>query len=280
MKKIFLSSSSLKNLTYKECLEEFKNLKIKNVELSYNKYDKFQNKEILKTLKNYNFQIHNYFPNDSKPFFLNLSSVEKTIVTRSINKICNNIKRAKLFNTSYVSFHAGFLFDIKKKRIVNIYRDYNKAMDVFKKNVEYLSKIAEKYKIMLLIENNVLTKKNLDFFKFNPLLLTHPKEIESFFKWAPKNVRLIFDTGHFNINAKTLKFDKYLGIKKVIKYTEAFQLSENNSIQDENKPISLDSWFMPFLKKKKFSFFSLELDENYKNEFKKQMILLKDYLKK
>ena len=58
------------------------------------------------------------------------------------------------------------------------------------------------------------------------------------------------------------------------------ELSENNSIQDENKPISLDSWFMPFLKKKKFSFFSLELDENYKNEFKKQMILLKDYLKK
>ena len=103
--------------------------------------------------------------------------------------------------------------------------------------------------------------------------------IESFFKWAPKNVRLIFDTGHFNVNAKTLKFDKYLGIKKVIKFTEAFQLSENNSIQDENKPISLDSWFMPFLKKKKFSFFSLELDENYKNEFKKQMLLLKDYLK-
>jgi sugar phosphate isomerase/epimerase len=280
MSKIFLSSSCFQSLSYEDCLEKFKELNVNNIELSYNKYKKNQNKIFSEELKNFNLQIHNYFPNDKNIFFLNLSSKDDKIVKKSINKIHKNILRAKYFKVEHVSFHAGFLFDIIDKKISNIYNNYEYAMNIFKKNILTLSKIAKKNKINLLIENNIITKKNLNFFKFNPLLMTHPKEINSFFKWAPSNVKLLMDVGHFKVNAKTLDFDRDKGIKKLIKYIKAFQLSENNGIKDENKPFNTKSWFMPFLKKKNFSFYSLELNEIYKKQFVRTILVLENYLKK
>jgi len=280
MNKIFLSSSCFQSLSYEDCFKKFKKLNVNNIELSFNKYKKNQNKIFSKELKNFNVQIHNYFPNDKNIFFLNLSSKDDKIVKKSIDKIHKNILRAKDLKVKYVSFHAGFLFDIIDKKISNSYNDHEYAMNLFKKNILILSKIAKKNKITLLIENNIITKKNLSFFKFNPLLLTHPNELISFFQWAPANVKLIMDVGHFKVNSRTLNFDRNLGMKKLIKYINAFQLSENNGFKDENKPFNTKSWFMPFLKKKNFSFYSLELNEVYKKQFIKTILLLENYLKK
>ena len=280
MNNIYLSSSSFKNTTYLDALSAFKKLKIFNVELSYNKYEKHQLTKILKIKNLFRFQIHNYFPNDKSPFFLNLASSDKNIVFRSIDKVVKNIKNAKIFGTSYVSLHAGFLFDIGPNKNYFNLQKYSTGMKIFKKNIVKLSKTAKKYNVKLLIENNVLTKKNLNFFKFNPLLLTDPDEIVSFFKWAPSNVRLILDTGHFKVNSRTLRFNKINGLKKILPYVDAYQISENNSVNDENKPINLNSWFMPYIKNNYAAFYTLELDIKYKKIFKRQINLLSNYLYK
>lgn len=280
MNNIYLSSSSFKNTTYSDALSVFKKLKIFNVELSYNKYEKHQLTKILKIKNLFRFQIHNYFPNDKSPFFLNLASSDKNIVFRSIDKVVKNIKNAKIFGTSYVSLHAGFLFDIGPNKNYFNLQKYSTGMKIFKKNIVKLSKTAKKYNVKLLIENNVLTKKNLNFFKFNPLLLTDPDEIISFFKWAPSNVRLILDTGHFKVNSRTLGFNKINGLKKILPYVDAYQISENNSVNDENKPINLNSWFMPYIKNNYAAFYTLELDIKYKKIFKRQINLLSNYLYK
>ena len=69
MNKIFLSSSCFQSLSYEDCFKKFKKLNVNNIELSFNKYKKNQNKIFSKELKNFNVQIHNYFPNDKNIFF-------------------------------------------------------------------------------------------------------------------------------------------------------------------------------------------------------------------
>ena len=83
----------------------------------------------------------------------------------------------------------------------------------------------------LLIENNVLTKKNYLRFNSNPFLFVDEKEINDLMPILPKNVGLILDTGHLNVSSKTLKFDKIKFINKFNKRIKGYQLSNNNGLK-------------------------------------------------
>ena len=102
----------------------------------------------------------------------------------------------------------------------------------------------------LLIENNVLTKKNYLRFNSNPFLFVDEKEINDLMPILPKNVGLILDMGHLNVSSKTLKFNKINFINKCNKWIKGYQLSNNNGLEDENKPIKSNSWFLKIFKKK------------------------------
>ena len=89
----------------------FKKNSILDIELSGGIYNKNIYK-ILKKKKNFNFQVHNYFPIPKKAFVLNLASTDKTISRLSIKHVKNSIRFAKKINAKYYSFHAGFLCDL------------------------------------------------------------------------------------------------------------------------------------------------------------------------
>ena len=95
----------------------------------------------------------------------------------------------------------------------------------------------------------MITKKNLELFKDNPLLLTNPKEIITFFKSIPKDIGLLLDVGHLKVSAKTEKFNLENAILKLNKLTKGYHLSENNSYEDQNKPFAKNAWFYKYLKK-------------------------------
>ena len=46
--------------------------------------------------------------------------------------------------------------------------------NIFLKSIKEISNFALRHKVKILIENNVINKKNLILFNGNPLLLTHP----------------------------------------------------------------------------------------------------------
>ena len=114
---------------------------------------------------NLKFIVHNYFPPPQRPFVLNLASLNESIYQESLNHIKKSIKLASFIKSPFYSFHAGFLIDPKVKELgktikSNHLYDKNKCFERFIYSIKILSKYASKYKIKLLIENNVITKSN------------------------------------------------------------------------------------------------------------------------
>ena len=244
---IYISTGGYKDQKGTEIFELLKSKGIKNVEFSGGKYIKNFDKNFNKNIKNYRncSQLHNYFPPPKKSFVINLASSNKTIAKKSFNHIKKAINLAAKLNSNFYSFHAGFRIDpnpklLGKEFVKTIMIKKSIALSKFRKNLLSLNKIAERKKVFLFVENNVITKKNIKKFGSNPLLLTNPNEIKNFFKNTPKNIGLLLDVAHFKLSAKTENFSLDKGIKKVNKYIKGYHLSDNNGFVDSNKGIKKD----------------------------------------
>ena len=158
-------------------------------------------RDILKKLKKekkINLLLHNYFPVPKKPFIINLASTNNEVFKRSFKQLKKAILYSSLLKLKYFSFHAGFLVDPKvsdfgktlPKQIVN---ERSKILKLFIKRLNILSKFAKKKNVMILLENNVLTKKNLNRFDKNPFLMTRLDECKKIMINTDENVRLLVD---------------------------------------------------------------------------------------
>lgn len=277
-KKIFFSSAAFSNNPGYKVANYLGKNRIKNIELSSGKFHKNNIKEILKK-KRENLRIHNYFPPPKKPFVINLASANEKIRLKSINFIKENIRISKYFG-NVVSFHAGFLIDPDPKslgkRLVNKHADINrkKSISIFIKSIKNLSSYAKKYKSTILIENNVLTKKNLKHFNFNPFLMVEAKETIEIMKKTPANVRLLLDFAHLKVSAKTLGFSKSNYILKCNKWIYAYHLSDNNSLKDSNSKIHSKSWFWKYISVKRVNYISAEIKTKNLKLIKSQLSLI------
>ena len=280
-KNIFISTGGFKSPAYKT-IDLFFKSGIKNIELSGGQYDKKNFKEIIKFNKYLNLRIHNYFPPPKFSFVLNAASANDLILNKSIKHIMNSIDLASKINSKYYSFHAGFLLDPKVDRLgkefnISKLQNREKCLSNFKKNVTKISNYARSKNIIILIENNVVTKKNFKIFGQNPFLLSHPKEILSFFSNAPKNVKFLMDVGHLNVSSMTEGFSKIEALKKLNKYTKCYHLSENDSYNDNNKPFSKKSWFIKYLKKN-LDYYTIEVYSDSTSVLKNQIKILNSVL--
>ena len=279
---IYISTCCLKNKNTEQVCENFIKNKIKNIELSYGNYDKNIVLYLLK--KKVSFLLHNYFPPPKKSFVFNLASPNIKIQKKSINLAIRAINISKKIKSPYYSFHAGYLTDpevselggkIKKKKI----NDRDLCLKIFLKNINFLSKIAQKKKIELLIENNVIHRNEFNIFSKNSVLMSEPEEMIYIMKNTDKNVHLLLDVAHLKISSKTLKFDLVLAIKKLNKWVKGYHLSENNGKIDNNKNFRHNSWFWPYIKKK-LNYYSLEIYNNKIDKILEQMKLAYIKIKK
>lgn len=274
---IFISTSFFnKNIT--KSLKELKNTKIRNLELSFCKYEKNLVKKILN--ENYfNFSIHNYFPRPKKDFVFNLCSEKKSTKNKSIKMARNGILLSSKLGQKYYSIHAGYLFDpeiisLGKKFTKQKLLSRDKGRNVFIKEVKKLSSFAKKLNVKLLIENNVLTQKNYKTFEQNPFLMVDDKEIVLIMKKLRNNVGLLLDVAHLNVSAKTLKFSKKKFWQSCERWIEGYHLSENNGLSDTNDLIKEKSWFWKFVKKD-INYITLEVKFKNYVQLTKQFNLVK-----
>ena len=206
------------------------------IELSWGQYSKKISNNIIKN-KNNIFAIHNYFPVPKKSFVLNLASNNSQIYRKTLSNFKRSINLSNKLKSRYFSFHAGFLLDPNPKNLGKTLEKIKlqprkKTFETFVKRVNEVADYAKKKNVKILIENNVLTKKNLLKFGSNPLLLTGPNEIIKFFKKTNNNVGFLLDVGHLKVSSKTLKFNLFNAHKKLKPIIEGYHLSDNNGLED------------------------------------------------
>ena len=73
------------------------------------------------------------------------------------------------------------------------------------------------------------------------------KEIKKILSCLPSNVKLMLDTGHLKVSAKTLGFNKFKAIKDLKKFIGGYQLSDNNSHIDLNSQFNKRAWFLKYI---------------------------------
>lgn len=279
---IYISTGQF-NLGFEESIKKINLAKIKNIELSCGKYVKDPIPKIIKLSKKYNLLIHNYFPRPKKDFVINLSSNNKIIKKLSYDHIKKNISLSAKIGAKFLSFHAGFLFDPNYTHLGKTFdlkkiQSRSDAINSFIHNVNKLSKYAEREKVNLLIENNVITKKNLIKFRCNPFLMTNTNETLKIMKKIHKNTYLLVDLAHLKISANTEKFSKINFLKKLDNWIYGYHFSDNDSINDTNKKIKIHSWFWKYIKKN-LNYYSLEINFKKIPDIAEQYKLLNKKLK-
>ena len=278
---IYISTGGFNRIPAYKSVKKLINYGAKNIELSGGTYSTDNIKKLRAYKKKINFQIHNYFPPPKIPFVLNLASQNSLIAKRSFKHIETSIKKCKQIGSNYYSFHAGFLCDIKvnelgKKIVKKKLYNRKESISIFLKRVKKLSILAKKNRIMLLVENNVLSNNNLKEFKSNPLLMCDPKETLKIAKQFPLNVKLLIDVAHLKVSAKTLNFNPKDMFNKCEKYIGGYHLSDNDGKSDSNMPFSNNAWFWKHLNKK-INYLSVEV---YNLNKKKLLDLKKIVLQK
>lgn len=221
---------------------------VKFIELSGGVYSPSLLSDLQALMPEIRFQIHNYFPPPQDPFVLNLGSLDSVIGEHSIAHVEQALQWCAVLGADRYSFHAGFLLDPKVdelgKRIPSRYLfDRDECIEVFVSRVSRLAGIAKKAGVVLMVENNVLSAKNAAEFSTNPLLMCDPQECLRIMDLLPEHVQLLIDVAHLKVSANSLNFDSSRMFDVCHERIAGYHLSDNNGLEDSNKPFREDAWF-------------------------------------
>ena len=201
------------------------------------------------------FIVHNYFPPPSEAFVLNLASSDDNIRRKSLDMAMNAIDLAARIGASFYSVHAGFITDPTFFNASNFVfpepsgpDEASSAMNRFAVSMKLVSDHAKSRGVGVLIENNVCTEKCR-----GKLLLQSSEEFISLFSiLQPSHPGVLLDTGHLNVSAHTLGFDRMAFVNAIAHYVRAFHVHDNDGKNDTHQPIRPDSWVMDVLRRPEF----------------------------
>ena len=249
---IFISTGGQHQKTAAETAMDFYSYGIAGVELSGGAFSATYQTDLLALPQELTLQVHNYFPPPANPFVLNLASNDAAIAEQSMHHVRKAMNLSVLLRNPVYSFHAGFrinphVSDLGRElgRYSLINRDI--ALELFGELVATLAEEARREGVILLIENNVLNLANLETYGEDPLLLTHPDEIDGFMARMPSNVGLLLDVAHLKVSANSLEFDLIHAHETLKKWIRGYHLSDNDGTADSNEHVHSDSWFWKVL---------------------------------
>jgi sugar phosphate isomerase/epimerase len=254
---IYVSSSCVKHSKISESILALHQNGFSNIEFSGGTRpypDLKQNILELKNTLNLNLMCHNYFPPPHKDFVLNLASLNHEIFDLSFNHVVNAIELSALIGAEKFAVHAGFLIDIPLhevgKSIANQQLfDENLAKEKFYDAVKKLLVIANKNKVKLYIENNVVSSTNFkNFGNINPFFICQQKSIEELLTDIP-GVNILIDVAHLKVSCNALQLNFKEELINSINFTDYIHLSDNDGLSDSNKEIKEDSELFELLKK-------------------------------
>lgn len=227
------------------------------------------------------FLIHNYFPPPVKPFVLNLASNDQTVRERSLFLISEALTLSKRLGAPFYSVHAGFITDPigfgTTSFIFPMPESPDEGRYALERFIEALKIVLEKANrlgLRILVENNVCTPE----LRGKLLLQTADEFAELFGAISDPHLGILLDTGHLNVTAHTLDFDRLAFIEQVAPYTRAFHVHDNDGSADTHQPIQPDSWALHVLSRPELASLPIVVEAKFDgvNELRQHV----DWLKK
>lgn len=202
--------------------------------------------------------IHNYFPTPEVPFVLNLAATDPQIRADSHTLCLRAIELTAAVGAPFYSVHSGFAMNLTADQLGQPAQqaalaadrciDRKSAERAFLESVAELSAFAKSHGVGLLLENNVITRKQVAVGRAESLLMTTPDECRAFLdELADPNVGLLLDVAHAKVAANALGFDA-ADFFKLTPHLRALHLSDNDGEADTNHPVTRESWFAPHLR--------------------------------
>jgi len=238
---IYISSSCIKAETIEESVRTLAEAGFKNIELSGGtKYYSHYESDLLCLQDKYelNYQVHNYFPPPTKPFVLNLASVNDDVRDQSIQLCKKAIRLSKKLGGKRYGVHAGFLIDIKPREAGKIigYRQLSDRNRALKRFADAWKQIGDEAAgaVTLYVENNVFSSTNANTYSGNnPFLLTN---YEGYLELNDHvNVNLLLDVAHLKVSTSSLGLEFHDELEKLVPDSKYIHLSDNDGLHDLNE---------------------------------------------
>ena len=255
-----------------EAIKHLESLGINSIELSGGKYLENCSDELVKLAHSkINLQIHNYFPVPKIPFVLNLASDNEDILKASFEHCKRSLVLASKLKNKRYSVHAGFCCDPKVSdlgRTFNIQRivEREKHIELFLKTLSNLKKYSEDLGVDLYIENNNTIKENVLNHK-STLLCSDMNEMKMIKDFV--GVKALIDVGHLIVSANSLGLSEKKELLLSSNIADAYHLSTNNRLRDQNNPISKEKSLLEFVSRTA-DFYTIEVyakDETIINDY-------------
>lgn len=202
------------------------------------------------------FLVHNYFPPPSDPFVLNLASGDAGIRQQSLDFVSEALALTARLSALFYSVHAGFITDPTSFGTVSFVfpmpastGEAQSAMDRFTTALEIALDHAQHLGVQLLIENNACSHELC-----GKLLLQTADEFLTLFRvLSSPDLGILLDTGHLNVTAHILGFDRMTFVDQVAPYVRAFHVHDNDGIADTHQPAQPGSWVFDVLCRPEFA---------------------------
>ncbi len=253
--RIFVSSSALKARTVAAAVEECERRGLTRLELtsSFPYYEGIRQDVIGARQRGIRLLIHNYFPPPQHGFVINLASGNPEIRGRSIEHCRASLALSAEIGAPLFSVHAGFSVDPRPSDLggrltIGGRRTRADTARVFFDTVSTLCDTAKTLGVQLLIENNVLSPRNLVEGRNELLLGVTAEDFHELFEAVNSpSLGMLLDVAHLKVSAQTLGVDRRQTLEEVRPYVRALHLSDNDGTTDNNQPFEQDAWFVQHL---------------------------------
>jgi len=211
-------------------------------------------REVRLTIRqNPRFLIHNYFPHPAEAFVLNLASEDPDVLRKTLVHCRQAIDLCVEVGSPCYSVHAGFAFhanpgDLGKPLLHLRKWPLARAGEQFEESLRCLCRYGQERRVRILIENNVLAPFNLVDGRNEMLLgVTAQDLLDIVAKVGMSNLGLLIDVGHLKVSSGLLGFSTNSFLDAVAPFVEAFHLSDNDGVKDDNRAFWGDAWFLKHL---------------------------------
>lgn len=202
------------------------------------------------------FLVHNYFPPPAESFVLNLASKDERIRQQSLELVLEALAWTARLNAPFYSVHAGFITDPLSFGTTSyvfpmpdLPDEAERALQRYRATLETALERARQLGVGIIIENNNVTPELR-----GKLLLQSADEFLALFRDLPApHLGIMLDTGHLNIAARTLGFDRLDFVDRLATYIRAFQISDNDGAADWGQPVRAGSWVLDVLRRPEFT---------------------------